>query len=752
MEKQKNEEILKHREKYYKFALYFVIAILLALVGQSLFFRLDLTSNRLYSLSKASKEAVSTLKEPLTINVFFSKNLPAPYNNIERYLHDLLEEYAVHANKYLNYRFFDVSAKEGDLSEKAEENRKMAQDFGIYPVNVQTIEQDEAKVQRAYMGMAFIHGDIVERIESVNTTEGLEYNITTTIKKMNNKISALLNLPEKIKIKLIQSSSLDTIAPMVGLEGLSEIKDRVAEVVREQNGKNYDRLELVFIDPSTQDLPEEEIGKYRRFGLQWPQLVRPDGTVIPAGSGILALGMELGERSFETRLLSSGLSLTGQGFQEKFEIVDMASVSSFIEGNVDNLIDIHEEIGYLSSHGSPPLAPSLPPQFQMMQPQADALTNLNRMLSKQYTVKQVDLKDDSISDEIDTLIITGPKETFSDWELFQIDQFLMRGKSLAVFIETFNEIQTQQQQMYQMRQPMYLPINSGLEKLLSHYGINVTKSYVMDENCFVSRDQQMGETPIYFAPIIKNENINHRLNFLSNIKEIIMIKTSPLTLDEERMNENGLRSHLLFSSSDRSWEMSGRINLMPFMIQPPANDEDMFSRPLAYLIEGEFPSYFADKPIPEKPEPESEEETTEETSEEETKPEPKKPEEKPEDQESQIKGPQDIIKKGNPGRIFVIASVDILRDNVFDDQGQSPNAMFVLNTIDYLNDREDTAIMRSKNQRFNPLKDTKAITRTVVKVINIAGLAAGIILLGFYVWIRRKAKRRNIQAIFSTDA
>ena len=751
MKKPDNKKAVRDWTKYYKFGLYVVIAILVVLVGQNLFFRMDLTSNNLYSLSKASKEAVSTLEEPLTINVFFSKNLPAPYNNIERYLHDLLEEYAVHASKYLSYRFFDVSAKEGDISEKAEENRKKAQDYGIYPVNVQTIEQDEAKVQRAYMGIVFIHGDIIERIPAVSSTEGLEYNITTTIRKMNNKISALLNLQSKIRVKLVQSSSLDAVAPLVGLEGLSALKSQVAEVVKEQNGKNYDQLEFVYIDPTTQQLDEEELGKYQRFGLQWPQFNQDDGTTVPPGTGILALGMEYGEKSLETRLLSSGLSLTGQGLQEKFEIVDMSTVSSFIEENVDNMINIHEEIGYLNTHGTLSLAPSLPPQYQMMQPQTDSLTNLNTLLSKQYTVNQIDLTEDQISEDIDTLVIVGPKETFSDWELFQIDQFLMKGKSLALFIETFNEIQPPQQQMYQMQQqqPMYIPINSGLEKLLDHYGINVTKSYVMDESCYVSRDQQMGEIPIYFAPIIKNENINHRLDFLSNLKELIMIKTSPLTANEDRLKENELAGHRLFSSSSRSWEMAGQINLQPFMIRPPMNEEEKYSRSLAYLIEGEFPSYFADKPIPEKPEPEADDESTEELTEEKPAPEAEKPVEKTAPQESKIKGTQNAIKKGQPGKIFVIGTADILRDNILDGQGQSPNAMFLLNTIDYLNDQEEIATMRSKNQRFNPLKDTKALTRTIVKILNIVGLAAAVMLLGLYVWIRRKAKRKSIQAMFA---
>ena len=96
-------------QNYIKFFIYMIAIVLINVAGITLFFRLDLTKNRVYSISEASKQVVSTLSEPLTIKVFFSKNLPAPHNNTERYLHDLLEEYAIHANQYFNYRFYDVS-------------------------------------------------------------------------------------------------------------------------------------------------------------------------------------------------------------------------------------------------------------------------------------------------------------------------------------------------------------------------------------------------------------------------------------------------------------------------------------------------------------------------------------------------------------------------------------------------------------------------------------------------------------------
>jgi ABC-type uncharacterized transport system involved in gliding motility auxiliary subunit len=736
-----------NKAKYYKFGLYLVIVILVNLVALNFFFRLDLTANGLYSLSKASKRAVATLKEPMTINVFFSQNLPAPYNNIESYLNDLMDEYASHAKNYLSYRFYDVSAKEGDLSERAEENRQKAQDYGIYPVNVQTIEQDEAKIQRAYMGMVFIHGDIIERIPAVTSTDGLEYQITSTIQKMNNKISALLNLEEKIKVKLVQSSSLYQVAGEIGLTGLDTLKSEIQSIVSAQNAKVYDQLEFVFVDPTTEAIPAQELQAYQRFGLRWPELKKEDGSVVPAGRAIIGLGLEYGDKSLETQLLNRNLQLTNRGFQEAYQLIDKETIEAFIENNIDGLINIHDEIGYLSSHGSPTLSSSLPPQLQQMQPQTGNLTRFDSLLRDNYSVTQVDLSQDEIPETIDTLIINGPKDQFSDWELFQIDQFLMQGKSLAIFIESFNEIQQNpNQQMYGMGQSAFLPINTGLEKLLEHYGATVKKSYVMDENCFVSRDQTTGEMPIYFAPVIKNEKINHKLDFLANIKELIMIKNSPVEIDEEKVNESKLQANELLSTSDRSWEMSGQINLMPWMIRPPANQEEMASFPLAYLIEGKFPSYFADKPIPEKPQDEPEEESTEgEETDEEAK------EEQPV-VESKVKREKEVLSTGRPGKLFLIGSADILKDNVLDEQGKSPNAVFLLNSFDYLNNREDIAVMRSKNQTFNPLRDTKPATRTLVKLINIAGLPIGFILFGFSVWARRKAKRRVIQSLFNQKA
>lgn len=758
------------KQKYYKFILYLAVLILINVVGRTLFFRIDLTANKLYSLSKASIKAVSTLKEPLTVNVFFTQNLPAPYNNVERYLRDLLAEYEANSKDQMSYRFYNVSAEEEGLgSAEVEKNRKIAQDYGIYPANVQAVDKDQIKMQRAYMGMALVHGDVIEKIPVIDSTEGLEYKITSAIQKMNNKISALVNLPQKIKINLVVSSSIGQVASVIKLQGLEGLKPGLQDIVDRLNGRSYGQLQFATLDPSMGEGTPEQLRKYERFTLQWPQLNTPAGGIVPAGKGILALGLEYGQKSIEQGLLRQKIALTERGPEEQYVVADLKDIENFINDNMDSLIDINEDVGYLSAHGTLSLQSADMPA-QMRTQQTENLSAFNELLSNSYSVKTVTLQEESIPDSIDTLIIAGPKDNFTDWELFQIDQFLMKGKSLALFLDAFNEIQPQNRQQFQ--QPVYLPLNTGLEKLLNHYGLTVKKSYILDENCYINRDREGNEMTIYFVPLIANDKINHDIPFLQNLKQLVVIKASPLESDTTKIKNSGLKLQEMFSSSNKSWEMSGRINLIPFMIQPPKDPKEMQSKPLAYIMEGEFPSYFADKPIPAKPENlketnkdesnkrdtqlpskfvvgEDDNETEKKT---EAKKEVKKEEAKPIIKETRIKEEKGIITKGKPGKIFLIGTSEMLKDNVLQQQRgyPNPNADFIINTIDYLNNRSDIAVMRSKVQRFNPLKkDISPFAKVLAKIFNIWGLPVLFILMGMVIWGRRTARKRQIQAMFS---
>jgi len=273
----------------------------------------------------------------------------------------------------------------------------------------------------------------------------------------------------------------------------------------------------------------------------------------------------------------------------------------------------------------------------------------------------------------------------------------------------------------------------------------------MDENCF---QQQLparlggGERPIYFAPIIKNQFINKNLKFMKNIKALVALRISPLEIVSERISANSLKANKIFASSDKSWEMSGRINLNPLFIQPPPPKEELESMPLAYILEGEFPSYFDGKPIPVKEIEEKESDNNKDEKEANKNNKEKPSDEKAEVDLSRIESLGYFLPKGKPGKIFLMASSDMLGDNVLDADGRASNATFIMNVVDYLNDRENIAVMRSKEQRFNPLDDTQPGTKTFVKTFNIAGLPVLIILFGLGVWFRRHARKKHIQMMF----
>ncbi|MFZ2631457.1 MAG: Gldg family protein [Desulfosalsimonadaceae bacterium] len=727
-------------EKYIKFVIYAVVAVLVNLAASTLFFRMDLTENKLYSLSDASRAAVAKLSEPLTINVFFTENLPAPHNSTQRYLRDMLEEYALFSNKYFNYRFYDVSPQEeGGVSDKTQENQKLAENYGIQPVEIRMFEKDEVKFKKAYMGMVMIQGDIIERIPAITSTDGLEYKLTTAIEKLNKKISTLANLPEKIHVKLFMSSSVEAIAPLIGVKGLPALPETVKQTVEKLNAVNYGQLVFERIDPATDAAIDDLIKQYNIRVLQWPDI--PDQG-IRAGRG--AIGMSLEYQKDKTYLQVMNvmrIPIIGT----RYELIDGKNLEETINETVETLVGINEDIGYLADHGT--LAPANP--MMGMQPQSEeSLQNFQTLVNENYNLKPLMLKESRIPESLGCLIIAQPTEEFTDYELYQIDQALMRGTNLAIFTDGFKEIQPpQEQQQFQFNMgPTYQPLATGMEKLMAHYGVRVKPSYILDKNCF---KQQMppqaggGERPIYFAPMIKNEFINHDLDFMNNIKGLIALNASPVLLDDETLKKNGLTARTLVASSDESWEMSGQINLNPMMIQPPQSSDTLKSIPLAALIEGSFSSYFTGKEIPRQEEKAPEEGLTEEEI---TAKGDKDP--KPDTEAAKVESKDTFMASGKPGKICVVGSSALLKDNLLDTEGTSPNAAFILNLIDTLNGRDDIAAMRSKVQQFNPLEETGTGTKNAIKIFNIAGLPIIIVLFGLITWWRRSMRRKSIRLMF----
>ena len=165
-------------------SLIIVIALLIVvnILSNKYHFKTDLTDNKIYSLSNASKDIIKKIDDNLIVKCFFSSNLPENYNINKKYLKDLLYEYKSYSNGKLKYQFINPD-QDPELQQKLIS-------LGVPKVQITGISSDKFEVKNIYMGVVFYYKDKKEVIPVLKTTKNLEYNISKIIKKLTTK-----NLP-----------------------------------------------------------------------------------------------------------------------------------------------------------------------------------------------------------------------------------------------------------------------------------------------------------------------------------------------------------------------------------------------------------------------------------------------------------------------------------------------------------------------------------------------------------------------------
>lgn len=710
------------KETYFKFILYFVVIVLINIAGITMFFRADLTGDKIYSLSDASQDVVATLSEPLSIKVFFSKDLPAPHNNTERYLKDLLEEYSSKSGRLFNYTFYNVTPEEDTLIQKSDENRELAKNYGVNPIQIRIVENDEVKFKNAYMGLVIIHGDLIEKLPAITSTDGLEYQLTTSIQKLNNKVSAFLRMEKKVKVDMYLSQSLNQIAPIINLPKLPMLGHSVEKTITKLNKKSMNKLEFNHVAIDDREELTKRAKEYNLLPMSWPDIPKQN---IKEGFGVAGLVIQYDGQTTTLPLINSfEIPLFGTQYQ----MAEADTLEQELNNVVEKMIGINKDIGFLSSHGTHAIKQDQAAMMQGRQPQA--MRAFDALLSTRYTIKTIDLQKGSIPDGLNCLVIARPTKKFTDYELFQIDQALMKGTSIALISDSFEEVVIQQGGMGMP--PMHNPIDTGLEKLLNHYGISIQKAYVLDKNCYrhiLPPNQGGGEQNIYFAPKLKGDSINTDPGYMNNIKGLVVMQISPVSLIKENIDKDKVTATKLLSSSDQSWLMKS-ISLNPAMITPPKEESELQSYGLSYMLEGQFTSYFKGKPVPQK---ESKEEQVTESQ----------------MSSKQITAKTSLIESGKPARLLVLPSSAVIQDNMLDPQGRTTNATFIMNIIDHLNGQEKIAKLRAKQQTLNPLDDTSPVLRGTIKGFNIIGLPVLVILFGMGVLTKRTSKKKKLAKRFN---
>jgi gliding motility-associatede transport system auxiliary component len=71
------------------------------------FIRADLTENKEYTITESTKNILNSLDDIVNIHVYFSKNLPPYVANLEKQVHDILDEYHAYSGSHLRIDYID---------------------------------------------------------------------------------------------------------------------------------------------------------------------------------------------------------------------------------------------------------------------------------------------------------------------------------------------------------------------------------------------------------------------------------------------------------------------------------------------------------------------------------------------------------------------------------------------------------------------------------------------------------------------
>jgi ABC-type uncharacterized transport system involved in gliding motility auxiliary subunit len=135
--------------------------------------RADLTKDKEFTISKATRDVLRDLDDVVSINVYFSKRLPPNLATLKRNIDDILRGYQAYSRGKVRVAYVDPSS--------SPEDEQRMRFLGIPQVQLNVLEKDQLQVINGYMGIAILYADRHQAIPVVQDVGTLEYDLTAGI-------------------------------------------------------------------------------------------------------------------------------------------------------------------------------------------------------------------------------------------------------------------------------------------------------------------------------------------------------------------------------------------------------------------------------------------------------------------------------------------------------------------------------------------------------------------------------------------
>jgi hypothetical protein len=131
-------------------------------------------------LSQPSRDLVKTLPDFLTGKAFISSDLPPEMKTVSRYVRDMVDEYRTSSNGKFRWEAIDPGSGQEDLEQEASRCK-------VDKIQIQVLRGTKFEMGSYYLGLCFQYGDKIESIPQISRAEGLEFEMSSLIKKLTVK-------------------------------------------------------------------------------------------------------------------------------------------------------------------------------------------------------------------------------------------------------------------------------------------------------------------------------------------------------------------------------------------------------------------------------------------------------------------------------------------------------------------------------------------------------------------------------------
>ncbi len=240
-------------------------------------FRIDLTSEKRFTLSENTKELLSKLEKPVYFEIYLDGELPHGFNKLKNATVDLIEEFNSYADINMTYTFNDPHVEQNP--KLREKEFRLLSERGLNAIPIQETSRDGSVKQKIIVPGLFVHdGEKETAVNLLKSVNGLsaEQNLNHSIESLEYELSMAIRLLTQTKVKELAFFTGQ------GELGEYEVADftasllqryKVSRVTGHELSKDYKRFDCVIVAQ-----PREEFSEGAKYSLD--QYIMNGGRVM----------------------------------------------------------------------------------------------------------------------------------------------------------------------------------------------------------------------------------------------------------------------------------------------------------------------------------------------------------------------------------------------------------------------------------------------------------------------------------------